>query len=69
MEKQANGGNGELLNDGWANIFYIRDSAGVLWAVHVNWYDDGWGVNASSVSGPRAWYAGDQVFARNSLKS
>jgi hypothetical protein len=68
MEKQANGESGDLLTNGYANIFYIR-KAGVLWAVSVNWFDDGWGVCAFSVLDPDEWFAGRQVFARNSLKS
>lgn len=67
MEKQKNGESGALLNNGWANIFYIRDQNGVLRAVYVRWYVDGWDVGARSVEGPRRWYDGDQVFSRNSV--
>jgi hypothetical protein len=69
MEKQANGEAGVLLANGYANIFYIRDSAGVLWTVNVSWIDDGWDVYTYSVSNPPGWNAGNQVFARNSSKS
>ncbi|MFA6536473.1 MAG: hypothetical protein WCT25_03545, partial [Candidatus Paceibacterota bacterium] len=37
MEKQKDGEVGVLLNNGWANIFYIKDHAGVLRAVRVRW--------------------------------
>lgn len=70
MEKQKNGESGTLLNNGWANIFYIRDNAGVLRAVCVDWGGGGWDVSACSALGPRRWDDGDQVFSRNSdLKS
>lgn len=70
MEKQGKGEDGVLLNNGYANIFYIKDSAGVLRAVYVGWGGGGWGVNARSVEGPGRWNAGCQVFSRNSdLKS
>lgn len=65
MELQPDGKEGVLLTNGYANIFYIRDSAGVLWAVYCYWHDDGWGVNAYSVESPSDWRAGRQVFSRN----
>jgi len=67
MEKQKNGESGTLLNNGWANIFYIRDSAGVLRAVNVYWRGDGWSVNAYSALDPYRWFVGSQVFSRNSV--
>ena len=66
MEKQKHGEDGVLLNNGWANIFYIKDSAGVLRAVYVHWYVGGWGVIADSVEGSGRWLGGYQVFSRNS---
>ena len=66
MEKQKHGEDGVLLNNGWANIFYIKDSAGVLRAVCVDWGADGWCVGARSVGHPRRWGGGRQVFSRNS---
>ncbi|MEK7586971.1 MAG: hypothetical protein AAB453_03840 [Patescibacteria group bacterium] len=65
MEKQKNGESGVLLSNGYANIFYIRDIAGVLRAVGVSWYDGGWHVHAYSVEYPYEWNGGSQVFSRN----
>jgi hypothetical protein len=65
MEKQANGEKGVLLTNGYANIFYVKDSSGVLRAVRVLWDDDGWHVTAFEVSRPDSWDAGRQVFSRN----
>ena len=36
-----------------------------LRAVNVNWNDDGWNVNANSVSNPNRWNDGNRVFSRN----
>jgi len=49
-------------------ICYIRDSALVLRAVRVFWDGDGWHVNAVSVEDPYEWFAGHQVFSRNSAE-
>ncbi len=65
MERQANGGEGVLLNNGWANIFYVRDREGVLRAVDVGWNDDGWFAGAVALDGVR-WNDGNPVFSRNS---
>ncbi len=66
MEAQKNGENGPLLTNGYANIFYIKDAAGVLRAVYAGWSDDGWSVGAGDVPSPSVWHAGCQVFSRNS---
>jgi len=65
MEKQANGEDGILLTNGYANIFYIRDINDVLRAVGCSWNDDGWFVDARFVEYPSEWGAGRQVFSRN----
>jgi hypothetical protein len=44
MEKQGKGEDGVLLNNGYANIFYIKDLARVLRAVSVGWRGGGWYV-------------------------
>jgi len=64
MEKQKNGEDGVLLNNGYANIFYIRDQNGVLRAVRVRWRDDGWYVFALSVVISDGWSDGYRVFSR-----
>ena len=67
MEKQKNGESGPLLNNGWWNIFYIKDQNGLLRTVRVRWFGDGWSVLANSVESPDRWGAGRQVFSRNSV--
>ena len=69
MVGQKNGEDGVLLNNGYANIFYIKDQNGVLRTVYVYWNDDGWDVDAYSVEDSSRWDAGYQVFSRNVLKS
>lgn len=66
MELQPNGNNGALLTNSYANIFYIRGTAPVLWAVHCHWHGDGWDVNAYSVGRPDGWSGGGRVFSLNS---
>jgi hypothetical protein len=66
LKKQTNGEDGDLLTNGCANIFYIRDTSGVLRAVCVSWRVVGWFVNACSVEHPDVWDAGLRVFSRNS---
>lgn len=66
MEKQGKGEDGVLMNNGCANIFYPKDSAGVLRAVHLRWYDGGWRIDTYSVDDPSMWSEGDRVFSRNS---
>jgi hypothetical protein len=66
MELQPDGETGTLLTNGCANIFYVRDSYGVLWAVSCDWPVDGWDVCAHSVVGPEIWFVGGLVFSRNS---
>lgn len=67
MEKQKHGEDGCLLNNGYANIFYVRDQTGVLRAVRVYWHGGGWDVGACSVKDPGGWRVGGQVFSRNSV--
>ena len=66
LKKQGNGEEGDLLTNRYANIFYIRGTFGVLRAVLVSWYNDGWYVNAYSVESSVDWLAGFRVFSRNS---
>ena len=67
MEKQGKGEAGPLLTNGYVNIFYVRDAAGVLRALGVGWDGGGWDVSVDSVGGPGRWYAGRRVFSRNSI--
>lgn len=69
MEAQPNDKSGNLLNNGWANIFYIKDVNDTLRVVSVGWGDDGWRVSADSVENPRRWYADYRAFSRSSLVS
>ena len=59
----------DLLKTGYANIFYIRDSKNILWAVHTDWDDDGWDVSAYSIDDPSGWSAVFRVFGRRFLDS
>ena len=50
---------------------YSKDSGmeGILyriWAVNVNWnsFNEGWNVNANSVTNPNRWNDGNQVFSK-----
>jgi hypothetical protein len=65
LKKQGQGQAGALLVNGWANIFYIRDQNGTLWAVRAFWYSGGgWYVEAASVTSPVKWSADRQVVSR-----
>lgn len=66
MERQPNGKTGVLLTNGYANIFYVRDTNGTFWAVHVHWFalGGGWRVSARSVSRPHGWGGGGRVFSQ-----
>lgn len=66
MEMQKNGEKGSLLINGYANIFYVRDTKGVLRAVDVRWSVGGWFLLASSVGRPDRWAEGSRVFSSNS---
>lgn len=66
LKKQGSGQKGDLLTNGYANIAYIRDENGKLWAVSARWSagSDGWLVEAVSVEGPSGWGAGRRVVSR-----
>lgn len=70
MEKQKNGEDGILLNDGSGNIFYVRDKNGELRAVVVRWDDDDgvWFINAYSIEHPTGWSYGSHVFYKKLKK-
>lgn len=54
----------KLLKDGYANIFFIKDSKR---AVDVSWRSGSWDVYAYSVEDPDRWRAGRQVLSRRFL--
>lgn len=66
LKKQGNDEKGDLLVNGYANIFYIRNTEGVLRAVGLCWGVAGWRVDAGSVERLGGWLAGYRVFSRNS---
>ena len=65
MERQANGQEGALLTNGYANIFYVRDVNLVLRTVGVGWYGGGWSAGACALDDCR-WGVSSLVFSRNS---
>ena len=67
MKRQGLGQQGVLLTNGWANIFYIEDDNGGLWAVYCSWNSARgayWRVGARPVTHPDDWLAGNQFFSR-----
>jgi hypothetical protein len=66
LKRQPKGEEGALLANGWANIAYIRDVNGELWAVYARWFAayGGWHVGARSVADPDRWSTGRQVVSR-----
>ena len=63
LKAQARGQEGPLLVNGYANIAYIEDENGKVWAVYSRCVSDGreWFFNAYSVGRPSGWPADDQV--------
>lgn len=64
IKRQPSGEDGDLLTDGYVNIFYIRDQRGELWAVYCYWYGGGWSVYVFPVTTPSRWLANFQVCSR-----
>ena len=62
--KQPNGEKGALLTNGYANIGYVRDIEGVLWAVTASWLGDGWLFEANPLGNPGRWGVGDRFLSR-----
>lgn len=67
LKKQSKGEPGHLLVNGYANIVYIRDKSGTLFAVDAGWgsYCRFWIVGADSVEDPGGWNRGNQVVSRD----
>lgn len=66
IEGQPNGKKGDLLANGYANIFYVCGESGAVFAVDVRWVSDyrKWRVGVSPLFDDR-WGAGDRAFSRN----
>ena len=66
LEKQPGGEEGALLVNSYANIFYIHDTEGNLWAVRAHWSDSlgGWSVEANSVEHSSGWKEGRRALSR-----
>jgi hypothetical protein len=66
LTKQPNGEDGTLLNNGYANIFYVQLEDSRMVAVDVRWHSDirGWGLNAIGLDDFR-WFDGFCVFSRS----
>src|ERR1700677_294868 len=62
IKRQPNGESGCLQTNGYANIFYVRTTKGVLCAVRIGWAGDGWVVDAIAVEDPLAWNGQHQIF-------
>lgn len=69
IDLQPNGEDGDLLNNGYANIFYVLVD-GVLFAASVHWGSGAreWGVRGWRLSGDGSWDSGSRVFRNTTLK-
>jgi hypothetical protein len=63
LRRQPRGEAGLLQTNGFANIFYVRDQAGVLCAIRLGLADDGWVLDAIPVEDPLAWNGQHEIFA------
>jgi hypothetical protein len=68
IDAQANGEDGDLLNNGYTNIFYVRGLNGEVFAVVAFWISDGreWSVLAIRLGGCR-WFAGGRAFSATAV--
>lgn len=62
IRRQGRGEEGILQTNGFANIFYLRDTKGVLCAVRLGWDGEGWVIDAISVEDPLAWNGKHEIF-------
>lgn len=46
-------------------FFYVADTDGKLWAVDTYWRDEGWDIEAYSVTYPRGWRSGGCVVSNS----
>lgn len=63
IEAQLNGKSDLLLNNGWANIFYVEGKNGEVFAVSVRWHSDfrDWNVLDWKLDELGEWSTGRQV--------
>lgn len=66
LTRQAKGERGLLLTNGSANIFYILDISGTLWAVNARWCNKFgyWSMGTRSNGSPVEWNEGYRVISR-----
>ncbi|MEJ0001648.1 MAG: hypothetical protein WDN09_00435 [bacterium] len=64
-ERHIVGGEKLLLDNGYANLFWVRNKKGALCGVCVYWNDDGWDVFVVEFRASFEWRAGDRSFFRN----
>lgn len=71
IKAQWGGKAGIILNNGYANIFYVIGRNNELFAVNVNWSSglDRWRVLAYELDEGGDWSSGDQVFSNKGLNS
>lgn len=62
--KQGIGQEGDLLIDGWWNVFFVRDRLGELCTVGVRWGEKGWYLNAGTAKGLSKWGPDVRIFSR-----
>jgi hypothetical protein len=55
LTRQSHGEKGPLATGTRPNVFYVRDTSGVLWAVDAVWNGAGWEVGASRLDARRPW--------------
>jgi hypothetical protein len=64
LKEQPQGEDGKLQTNGRANILYVRDMEGVLWAVNCSFPNDHlWLLEAIPLTNPREWRVGGQIFS------
>lgn len=67
LKKQKDGKDGVLLTNGYANISYVCDTKGNLWAVNTRWDPEYcfWSIEVDiSIKRPVRWFCGFHVLSR-----